>query len=712
MPLIADMLVGATHPPRGLSLTYFKHFVDAFGGREAFQDLTTEQVCRQFVIPFTKSTTLSLVDHVERFVFNGNLYVQPAAWFVSHAWSYVFLDVVDALDHFMDEHNLTNEKDTVGLWFCTFNNNQHKAREQSFLHWYTTFKTALIAIGNVVMVFSPWNNPTALTRSWCVCEVFVATESNARFEVAMTRHEKETFLQHVKKEGDIMGHMLGKINTAKSMTTFPSDREFIFKIIEQGPGFQKLDRTVFATLETWVVQTLDTQIALAPTADEHVEWLCVKGDLFHLKGAYADAEAVFQSAVAIYNHVGDRRPPFHWRAVMCLALARKRQYHAQEAWEPLFLDALVHQEELLGPSHDHMIETMIYLGESYCDVGAHIPGMRLLHRCYAAVIEAHPRMKQLSTVALSLGRALKTQKRLVEAHAYLEAAYNASKCSWGEDSFHTLTNGFELARCYSSQGKSATAFQLMNSVYQTQVRTLGPEAHGALISLRSLTLILSDQGDYRNAESNLVKCHACLLGLGEEGWAYDCLNVLGNIYLRLRKYTQAKAAIEATYAKYQEMFGPASAAIRIVMFARLLVAMECPNDVDTMDKISSLESRVLVADLQHETWTEHPCHGCLQPIQGTLYMCPTCPRYSLRFWQVCVDARKFDQSSPYLSVKCDRLVEIPFKLTALVLKWLDYVLQKACTLMYQHARTKQVVSINQPIVLYVLTSPIPRPNCH
>ncbi|KAF0690975.1 hypothetical protein As57867_017653, partial [Aphanomyces stellatus] len=162
--------------PRGLTLSFFKHFVNLHGGRDAFQGITTNQVCHLFVIPYTEATKLSLVDHIERNDSDGRVYVRRATWFVSHAWNYLFLDVIDALDFFMDEHDLKNEKDSAGLWFCLFNNNQHDIKVLPFQHWFTTFKTALTAIGNVVMVFCPWNNPTTLTRTWCVFEVFVAIE--------------------------------------------------------------------------------------------------------------------------------------------------------------------------------------------------------------------------------------------------------------------------------------------------------------------------------------------------------------------------------------------------------------------------------------------------------------------------------------------------------------------------------------------------------
>ncbi|KAF0714110.1 hypothetical protein As57867_004027, partial [Aphanomyces stellatus] len=160
--------------PLGLTLGFFKSFVDLHGGRSAFQGLSTSDVCAQFVSPFTAPSKLSLVDHVHIHVPGGHKHVKPATWFVSHAWSYLYLDVVDALSDFFNEEGV--DGDAIAVWFCMFNNNQHEIQGevQPFQYWVDAFQSALKAIGNVVMVLSPWNNPTTLTRTWCVFEIYVA----------------------------------------------------------------------------------------------------------------------------------------------------------------------------------------------------------------------------------------------------------------------------------------------------------------------------------------------------------------------------------------------------------------------------------------------------------------------------------------------------------------------------------------------------------
>ncbi|KAH9181809.1 hypothetical protein AeNC1_016216, partial [Aphanomyces euteiches] len=178
--------------PLGLTLGFFKRFIEIHGGRHAFENFTGA-VCARFLLPYTASSKLSLVEHVRQQP-DGHLYAKPATWFVSHAWSYFYLDVVDALDDFFQENGLD---DAVAVWFCTFCNNQHEILDQvyDFKHWFGIFQSSPRSVGNVVMVMCPWHDPTTLRRTWCVFEVYASVVENARFEIAMGRSQKASFLQ-------------------------------------------------------------------------------------------------------------------------------------------------------------------------------------------------------------------------------------------------------------------------------------------------------------------------------------------------------------------------------------------------------------------------------------------------------------------------------------------------------------------------------------
>ena len=107
-----------------------------------------------------------------------------ATVFTSHAWKYLFLDVIDALlYHFQDEPGIV-------VWFDLFSNNQHKAVDLDFHWWCNTLKTAIEQFGRTVMVLSPWQDPIPLTRGWCLFELYCTVATNRQFEVAMSKEHQ------------------------------------------------------------------------------------------------------------------------------------------------------------------------------------------------------------------------------------------------------------------------------------------------------------------------------------------------------------------------------------------------------------------------------------------------------------------------------------------------------------------------------------------
>ena len=72
--------------------------------------------------------------------------------FISHAWKYQFLDVLDALQNYFEP-----EPDII-IWFDVFSVNQHADTEVDldFDWWSHSFKSAIRDFGRTVMVLAPW----------------------------------------------------------------------------------------------------------------------------------------------------------------------------------------------------------------------------------------------------------------------------------------------------------------------------------------------------------------------------------------------------------------------------------------------------------------------------------------------------------------------------------------------------------------------------
>eukprot|EP01036_Dinobryon_divergens_P062025 gene62025-biopygen39394 len=108
---------------------------------------TTTEVNLQFQKKVTETSKLSFCDHLNQ-QNPGHPAVGVATAFISHAWKYLFLDVLDALQtYFLFEPDII-------IWFDVFSVNQHVEVNLDFAWWSTSFKSAIRDFGRTVMVLA------------------------------------------------------------------------------------------------------------------------------------------------------------------------------------------------------------------------------------------------------------------------------------------------------------------------------------------------------------------------------------------------------------------------------------------------------------------------------------------------------------------------------------------------------------------------------
>ncbi|OQR84428.1 hypothetical protein ACHHYP_13383 [Achlya hypogyna] len=256
--------------PFGVKISSFSHLIDHLGGHDKLQGLTTAQVCLDCVLPFTKTTQLSLVEHLLADSATAD-FIAPATWYVSHAWSYVFLETVESLEAFVAQQKLPAD---TAVWFCAFNNNQHFTSVRPFSFWASTFKNELAIIGNVVMIMHPWADPVVLHRSWCVFEVYVAICVHARFEVAMAPTQRDLFYSELDPDESAFLAVVKGIKSETSEASVVADRISIFEVIRAEVGFNQLDRKIFGVFFEWLLGALSEKAACATTPCEKAK--CVQ----------------------------------------------------------------------------------------------------------------------------------------------------------------------------------------------------------------------------------------------------------------------------------------------------------------------------------------------------------------------------------------------------------------------------------------------------
>ncbi|KAH9102205.1 hypothetical protein LEN26_010778 [Aphanomyces euteiches] len=626
----------AIDKPIGLTLSFFKRFVEIHGGREAFQGLTTGDVCTKFLLPYTASTKLSLAEHVCHQP-GGSFYAKPATWFVSHAWSYLYLDVVDALDDFFQEQGLD---DSVALWFCTFCNNQHEIEGHihSFQHWFQIFRSALREIGNVVMVMSPWNDPTTLKRTWCVFEVYASIVENAWFEIAMGRTQRAGFLQDMQSQDHVAFlQMLGTIQSEKSQTTMPMDRVNIFHHIHGEVGFAKLDRMVFDAIEKWMLRTVDQQIDQATSLGSKAAWLFSKGQIAEGEAQYDIAVALFQESYEKYRDEKGIMFPGTWKAFAQLAKQKMHLGGSHDDVEAMYLEALDHQTELLSRDHEDTLDTMTNLGDCYINLGKYDMALKLLLECFDHQLNLFGEDHQVTLGTMSqIGNALRHKNKPQDALQWMRRCYEIACRVFGDDHPQASVFQHNLGVLYNRIGDFGSAEMHITASCTAFERMLHSDHSGAVAFRLSLGDTYRHQGKYAEAKKTLLSClqNENLYSRLKE----SCYQYLGYLYLAMGEFNHASEYLNRglEYVTTQGNTAEKQANYLLPLF----ILKTKTAKFDHLDEIDSFEKAMLEINWIQDVWKNWTCHGCYQEIFGIVYSCVKCPALSLRYCRSCVDLKK------------------------------------------------------------------------
>ncbi|KAJ3042088.1 hypothetical protein HDV00_008170 [Rhizophlyctis rosea] len=242
-------------PLVGVHFSFFREFIDQYGGRAAFHNLTTANVCEKFIKPETAKTE----SYCEKVAKVQNTGVRRPGWFISHSWQYRFLDVADAIESFFsDEGNLYKKDDKI-VWFDLFSLPQQNRPNLKAKWLQTSFMTAISAMKSVVMIIPRWDQPIILSRAWCIFEIYAANVTFSFLHVAMPPHGRDDFIQIAYRNPSLLLEKVANINSEASEATKPKDLDAIRTAICESVGFDALDRLVFSTLAEWMVKALDSK---------------------------------------------------------------------------------------------------------------------------------------------------------------------------------------------------------------------------------------------------------------------------------------------------------------------------------------------------------------------------------------------------------------------------------------------------------------------
>jgi len=526
-------------PKDGITMQGLDEFIMKCGGESALKDMTTTDVNMQAQMPLTFLCQASYCDMMKN---TGHSGIEPAHVFISHAWKYVFLDVVNALRyHFRNKQNIV-------IWFDLFTNNQHVATTLTFDWWCTTFMEAIKSFGHVVMVLSPWNNPIPLTRAWCLFELYCTVHTGSKFEVAMSASEHTQFISDVCMDVGVVNKMIGDVDVRSSDAWNPDDKASIFEVVQRTVGFNEINKLVLERMRQWSIDTL--LVALQNESVDEKRWClqCRLGTLYMKQGRYdlarpqllesldrrklalgenhSDTVSSMSCLAILYTEAGDHESALPlYEKCMETTMSQQGDDHPEtlsslhnlaahynnmrdyKAALHLYKRCLEIQESKLGDDDPDTLSTMNNLGGTLHNLGYNDAALEVYQKCLEGrrikLKVEHP--DTLLTMS-NLAAVHKDRGEFEAALGLYLKCFELQKSKLGDDNPNTLKTMNSLAALYSDKDDYDLAIPLFLKCLDTQKREFGEDHPDTLTTMYNLASVYHSKGDHSSALPLYVRC--------------------------------------------------------------------------------------------------------------------------------------------------------------------------------------------------------------
>lgn len=120
--------------------------------------------------------------------------------------------------------------------------------------WIQDFKEAVPACTRLLAIFSPWQDPEYVRRSWCVYEMLCALNAPVPcpVEIVMPGDAVKPFVEALLTDSTVVGKVMSKVRSKNMQAAFKSDRDEIERLIEESVGFHRLDTLLLGQMRKWM----------------------------------------------------------------------------------------------------------------------------------------------------------------------------------------------------------------------------------------------------------------------------------------------------------------------------------------------------------------------------------------------------------------------------------------------------------------------------
>eukprot|EP00937_MAST-01D_sp_MAST-1D-sp2_P006333 g6333.t1 len=229
---------------RGVSLEFLRQWT-MYKELEG-SHMTTAEVCAQLIKPVTREEECSYFELIEDECSNeDDLWCGRASYFLSHTWSYRFVELIDILEAF--EEALPADAKRVYYWFDIFVMNQH-SKVQLGPQLTNNLQSAVSGAGKLLMALDSWSAPSPLSRAWCLLEIFSAIMADCDISMCMSENQQGTFVHNLDTNQGALEEIILNLDAEQADATVEADKAAIFDQIRAGVGFDRFNDEIRAAL--------------------------------------------------------------------------------------------------------------------------------------------------------------------------------------------------------------------------------------------------------------------------------------------------------------------------------------------------------------------------------------------------------------------------------------------------------------------------------
>ncbi len=278
--------------------------------------------------------------------------------------------------------------------------------------------------------------------------------------------------------------------------------------------------------------------------------------LYYLTGAYAQAEPLYQRALAIVEKVRGPEHPTTASVLNDLGILYQEMGAYAQA-EPLFQRALAIREQQ-GPEHRDTAISVDSLARLYQATGAYDQAEPLFQRALA-IVEKMQGAEHSDTAIVLNNLAMFYQAK--GAYAQAEPLYQRALAIWekalGQEHPHTATGIANLGDLYHLMGGYAQAEPFSKRALTIREKVLGPEHPDTALAVNSLATLYYRTGAYTQAEPLYQRALAIMEKIQgpEHPTTASVLNNLGILYQEMGVYAQAEPLFQRALAIVEKVQG-------------------------------------------------------------------------------------------------------------------------------------------------------------